>query len=258
MIWFTWSYLSFLGYLRGVDIIGETSLLVTGEASTLHWAGYGLKVHIPQGSLPAGMEECRVDVKAGLTGQFEFSKGSELVSAVYYFCSPVKFSHPLTVEIQHCAKSTIVSSLSFVVAKCSQEDLPYKFNALRSGVFTPHSCYGSIALSHFSIIGITSENGADIQYCSKLYYLGNIVDWKVHFVITKDLETFITVNIIISLFSYCDTTLQRSMVYFNQQELFQSLQRSHELCTVARCIIAVNVFRVAKYIGPSSGFYICG
>ena len=41
--------------------------------------------------------------------------------------------------------------------------------------------------------------------------------------------------------------------FFTQQELLQ-LQRSH---AVARCIIAVNVFRVAKYIGPSSGFYIC-
>ena len=35
-------------------------------------------------------------------------------------------------------------------------------------------------------------------------------------------------------------SLQKFIVYFNQQESFQ-LQRSHELCTVARCIIAVNV-----------------
>ena len=37
------------------------------------------------------------------------------------------------------------------------------------------------------------------------------------------------------------------MVYFNQQESFQLL-RNHEICAVARCIIAVNVLRVAKYI----------
>ena len=182
------------GHLRGVDVIGETHFLITSEAQTFHWEGYGLNIHVPQGSLPAGMAECRLDVKAALTGQFEFPGETEPVSAVYWLYSAVKYSHPLTVEIQHCAKPTIVSGLRFVIAKCNEEEMPYKFKTLQRGVFTPFSSYGSITLSHFSIVGVTSESGADIQYCSRLYYMGSKVDWKVHFVITKDLEAFITVS----------------------------------------------------------------
>ena len=140
------------------------------------------------------MAECRLDIKAGLTGQFKFEGETELVSAVYWLYSPVKFFHSLTVEIQHCLKPTAVSGLRFVIAKCTQEEMPYTFKTLQRGMFTPLSSYGSIALSHFSIVGVTSESGADIQYCSRLYYMGSKVDWKVHFVITKDLEAFITVS----------------------------------------------------------------
>lgn len=168
--------------------------MVTCEAQTFHWSGYGLKVHVPHASLPAGKKECNIDIRVGLTGQFEFPEGNELVSAVYWLYSPVKFVQPLTVEMQHCAKPTAIPSLRFVIAKCSQKDLPYKFKFLQGGVFTAHSYYGSVALSHFSILGITSESGPDVQYCSRLYYLGSKVDWKVHFVITKDMETYITVS----------------------------------------------------------------
>ena len=205
------------GYLRGVDVIGETSLSVTSEAQTFHWAGYGLKVHIPQGSLPAGMEECRVNIKAALTGQFEFPGETELVSAVYHVQSPVKFSHHLTVEIQHCAKPTSSSSLGFVIAECSQKELPYTFKPIKkAGVFSPHSSYGSISISQFSFLGIIIRKLLWLlspptpvpspavlvpnpkEYCGQVFYKksspgGNT--WNATFVIIQNLEICFSVSI---------------------------------------------------------------
>ena len=191
-----------------MDVIGETSLLVTNEAQTFHWAGYGLKVNIPQKSLPAGVEECRVDIKAALTGQFEFPGETEVVSAVYHVQSPVKFSHPLTVEIQHCAKPTSSSSLSFVIAKRSQKELPYTFKPMKNaGVFTPHSSYGSISISEFSLLAIlhwissllSPQSAVPVlkYYCAHVFYEKSSsagITWKVHFVITQDLDACFSVR----------------------------------------------------------------
>ena len=91
------------------------------------WPGYGLRINIPKGCLPAGMEQCTINIKASLAGQYEFPENSHLVSAVFWFhCEDVhKFTRPITVEIQHCAKSENVTNLklSFVRAICSQKQL---------------------------------------------------------------------------------------------------------------------------------------
>ena len=80
----------------------------------------------------------------------------EFVSAVYWVSSPHKFRKPVTVEIQHCAvlsNDKQCSQLTFVHTKCTQKELPYIFKQRVGGVFTPHSSYGSLSLSHFSGIG---------------------------------------------------------------------------------------------------------
>ena len=181
------------GYLRGVDVIGETSLSVTNQPQTFHWVGYGLKLHIPPASLPAGVGQSSIYIKASLAGHFNFPENTALVSAVYWLQSEVKFVTPLTLEIQHCGKYS--GALSFIQAKCSQRDLPYQFKPLSSrGVFSPHHCYGSVTLSSFSGLGVAQEGSEEQLYCARLYYLGSKIDWRVHFVITKDLEAFITVR----------------------------------------------------------------
>ena len=81
----------------------------------------------------------------------------ELVSAVYWVSSPHKFVKPITVEIQHCASLSSdkqCSWLTFVHTKCTQKELPYIFKERVGGVFSPHSSYGSLSLSHFSGVGI--------------------------------------------------------------------------------------------------------
>ena len=180
-------YTSHTGCLKGVDVIGETSLLVTHHGLTYRWAGYGLKLHIPQGALPLVLDTCYVHIKVALSGQFMFLPGTSLVSAIYWLDTEprCKFSKFLTVEIQHCVNPSIKSELNFVRAKCSQETLPYTFKPVKGGVFSTHSSFGSISLSEFSLVGITGNDPPCSQYCAGLYYQGSkITLWKVHLVVT--------------------------------------------------------------------------
>ena len=190
MVWFP----ADTSALRGVDTIRQNSLSVTEEAQTFHWKDYGLKLHIPPASLPVGVGQSSIEIKASLTGQFQFPDNTTLVSAVYWLRCPIKFAKPLTLEIQHCGKH--FGDLSFVRAKCSQKDLPYQFKPLQSprGVFSPHHCYGSVTLSSFSGLGVIQEGSEEQQYCARLYYFGSRSNWKIHFVVIKDLEVFITVR----------------------------------------------------------------
>ncbi len=53
--------------LRGVDVLARTTVIVTNSPQTFHWVGYGFKLTIPQGSLPDGVDQCRLDIKASVT-----------------------------------------------------------------------------------------------------------------------------------------------------------------------------------------------
>ena len=63
----------------------------------------------------------------------------------------------MTIEVQHCARLTNdkqCSQLTFVHTMHTQKGLPYLFMEQDGGVFTSHSSYGSLSLSHFSGVGI--------------------------------------------------------------------------------------------------------
>ena len=184
------------GYLRGVDVIGETSLMVTNEAQSFYWRGYGLKLHIPQGALPKSESMCTINIKVGISGHFQIHPSHTLASAVYWLYSTVKkFSKFFTLEVQHCSKRSPSSRLSFIMAKCSQKELPYTFEPLQGGIFSLGSSYGSMRLDHFSGFAIVQEGSQDpLQYCAKLYYWGARVNRGVGFVIRKNLETVLTVS----------------------------------------------------------------
>ena len=182
-----------------MDVIGETILTVTNEAQDFHWAGYGLILHIPPASLPIGVERSSIEIKASLAGQYDFPSHSTLVSAVYWMRSPLVFSKPVVLEIQHCAKRAEVSSLSFVVAKCSQKHLPYQFKPLQGGVFNSSTNHGKITLSHFSGLAINCNGTEDMNtYCAMHFYLGTTINRNVDFVVTKDLKADITVSTLAS------------------------------------------------------------
>ena len=180
-----------------MDVIAETSVQVTNQAQTFCWEGYGLKLHVPQGALPDGLEKCRLFLKVGLSGQFSLPQNTSLVSAVYWVDSKpqCKFLQLLTLEIQHCVKPTHTSKLSFVQPKCSQMHPPYEFKAVE-GVFTNDSAYGCMQLERFSQVGVVCNKPvSDPMYCAHLYYLKRAKNQiNIHFVITWNAEAHTTVS----------------------------------------------------------------
>ena len=185
----------------------------TGEARNLEWSGHGFRLHFPEHVLPRDVSACVVDVKAAISGQFEFPEGAELVSGVYCIYCPHKFTQPVTVELQHCADITshkAAARLRFVRAKCSQPDLPYHFDFLDGGVFTGRSSYGSIKLSHFSILGIVRRGTQAVsrwfygatssRYDAHLFYgSSSLRSTEAHFAITQGLELQVEVIIVLKM-----------------------------------------------------------
>ena len=129
-------------------MIAETSIEVTSQRLTYKWTGHGVKIHIPQDSLPADCSQCRVEIRASLSGQYTLPANCELVSGVYWIHCPVKISKHVVLEIQHSGLHR--KGLNFIRAESTQLQLPYSFQRLEGGVFSEHSSYGSISLSRFS------------------------------------------------------------------------------------------------------------
>ena len=204
---------SILGYLRGVEVIDHTSFTYTGQAKSFDWVNHGFKLHLPEKALPPEVEECDIHVKVSLSGQFQFPDGSDVISGIYWIFTPHVFIQPVTVEIQHCIQffsPEDSDNLTFVVAKCSQKNLPYQFKILEGGVFYPHSTYGSIQLTQFSGFGAIRRDKKHTRtrksYCAKLYYIPkNSAGWDVDFVITLNTELHMSVSI--SLYLSCNVYL---------------------------------------------------
>jgi len=173
-------------------VFGEVELTVQSHGGLFEWKGYGFRLHVSEGSLPAGMSKCRINIRASLTGKFQLPEDSGLISPVFWITAPCKFTKPVLLEIQHCAfreSEAALSNLSFVFSICSQRDLPYKFRQMGGGVFSIHSSYGSIQLSHFSGLAITEREGTSRLYCAHLYHtMKHMHDWRYYFVITQDLD----------------------------------------------------------------------
>ena len=177
---------------------GEAEFIVSTEEGSFQWKGYGLRLNVSKDSLPPGIAECRINIRVSLSGQFQLPEGSDLLSPVFWISAPCKFTKPVTLEIQHCAlteNEAVLSNLSFVLTKCSQKDLPYRFRQVDSGVFTKHSTDGSIELKHFSGISIAGSEETPRSYCAHLYHtMEDVHDWIFYFVITQDLDAENTVH----------------------------------------------------------------
>jgi len=183
--------------IRGVKVVEETNFVVSAKGSSFDWKGYGLRLSVSEDSLPTGMEQCRINIKASLSGPFQLPEDSELLSPVFWISALCKFKNPVTLEIQHCASrdETSFADLNFISTKCSQKPLPYTFKQLDGGRFPADSSYGSIQLSHFSGIGVSGRKKTPRAYCAQIYYTikEEASDWRVYFIITKDLDTLKTV-----------------------------------------------------------------
>ena len=224
-------------------MVAETSVQVTNQSQTIHWAGYGLKLHIPQGALPAGLNECRLLIKVGLSGQFELPQNTSLVSVVYWLDSEprCKFSKLLTLEIQHCVKPTHTSTLSFIHAKCSQKLLPYVFEPVEGGEFSSESSYGCVQLDHFSLLGVGCNDPiAGVRlYRACLFYLSSGANLRhIHFVIIWDEEPHTTV----SQCAVCCWSLLLLTKYFYRLSNRSTLPRVLQLDQICRLNLNQNTF----------------
>ena len=180
-----------------------TEFTFSTQGGHFEWDGYGLKLHVPGGSLLGGMGECIVTIRASLSGEFQLPEDTDLLSPVFWIVASRKFTKKVTLEIQHCAlieDERVLADLRFVSANCSQKDLPYIFQQLDGGVFTKHSSYGRIQLSQFSGKAIIGRKRTPRLYCARLYHtIRQIYDWRFCVVITQDLPAFNTVSLFIDV-----------------------------------------------------------
>ena len=118
-------------------------------------------------------------------GDYQLPQDTHLVSAVYWMeCVPeCRFSRPLTLEVQHCAKPEGASQLCFVKASSmdrGEERINFETVA---GNFSCHSSYGFIELDSFSGYGVGEEGAEDREYSASTHYSEENKSHKIHFTI---------------------------------------------------------------------------
>ena len=174
-------------------------MLVTNSPQNFVWDGHGLRLNIQQGSLPSDVEQCTINIKASIAGQYDFSNNMHLVSAVYWLrCEPrCKFTLPVSLEIQHCAKQANVSKLSFVKALCSQQELPYTFKKQCVGShFSNNDSYGTIEMKSFSGVAVTQEETEEREYIAQMFYLCHTIsNYIIDLVVTWNTEEHLSVSL---------------------------------------------------------------
>ena len=210
-------------FLRGVEVYKETVLEVVGDLpQKVEWPGYGFFIEIPEGAVPPGVT-ASVGVKVILAGQFKFPDNSQLISAIYWVSSSVVFLKEVSVNIQHCGvirSEDQCSYFKFIIAKCSQKELPYTFRE-RKGLFSSHTQYGAIKLKQFSILALTAPDDTDVLCTALMFYKQRIacpLTIVFHFVVVRDLESYLQVcdfTIILILF-FCLSTFQKVREHYKK------------------------------------------
>ena len=184
-------------------VSGQTVLEVVGNKSQkLEWPGYGFYLEVPDGALPPEVT-ASVAVKVTLAGQFQLPQNSQLISAIYWISASEVFLKEVAVNIQHCAvirTEEECSKFRFIITKCSQEELPYRFRE-QEGVFNSHTQYATVKLKQFSGIGVKAPKGTEQVYVALKFYrqIPNTVNVDFIFTIVHNLAPKLKVYIIILL-----------------------------------------------------------
>jgi hypothetical protein len=195
-----YNYYTDVWILPGVEECGGTSVVIhSSQGQLVEWNG--LKLHIHAGSLPEGLQQCTIFIKASLAGEYEIPENTSLVSAFFWLhCEPqCTFTKPITIEIQHCSTKRDLSKLKMVRAFCSQTPLPYKFKPVRGGRFDVDTSYGAIEMTSFCGYGVTEENpDSERLYCNQLFYRSNHSQqrhaYEIHIVCTWNTDAHINVS----------------------------------------------------------------
>ena len=179
--------------IRGANIVSEAKIEITpGHPMTYQWEGAGFKVHIPAGAINSEHGPVAMSIHASLSGEYELPDDHVLASGVYWITlsPPVKLAEKVTISIQHSA-SVMDATLSFIHAKCTQKNLPYKFKKLPGGSFADPNV-GSIQVDHFSGFAVSGSEISDYALC--LYYIPRRLNiWEAHITVTPNLQLVLQV-----------------------------------------------------------------
>ena len=181
--------------LKGVDICGEISLLVTNDARKFNWEDYGLTLDIPCEALPNNIDQCKLLINASISGDYTIPNGFLLVSPVFWVrCEPsCKFKKTISMGIQHCAKTKDKSKLRFARASCTQKELPYMFEVSAADKNFDTS---SIQLNRFSACAIVKDGSDDLSFAAKVFYFTeDIGSYMIHFTVSLDTPAHRTVRV---------------------------------------------------------------
>ena len=184
--------------VRGVEVCAETAFEVVSDKlpQKLVWSGYGFNIEVPEGALPPGVT-ASMAVRAIMKGQFKLPDNTQLIGALYWiYCSEVFLKH-IEVNIQHCAiisTEEACENFTFIIAKCSQEDLPYKCIE-RKGVFRSDTQYATVKLKRFSIIAPVGPAGGKRYYVALKFYkqVPNSFDVRFCFIVASNCQPHIKV-----------------------------------------------------------------
>ena len=106
------------------------------------------------------------------------------------------FLEEVAVNIQHCAvirSEEECSRFRFIIAKCSQKELPYRFR-VQEGVFNPYTQSATIKLKQFSLVGEVGPEGTELYYTTLQFYKQmTTVTVDFFFAVVRNLEPFLKV-----------------------------------------------------------------
>jgi len=168
--------------------------------------GQGFVLHVPKGAVSSS--DCIVAVKSRVVSQstpeFIFPEGSKLVSGVYHITASRELSKPVTLEIQHCACSTIKGDSQHTQLEVAIADSttgpPYHFKPYKGEYVRVFDSYVEVKLAHFCFLGSFSratKEPASICYCGLVCCLKSSEltrTWEYHIVLIRNLELCIAVS----------------------------------------------------------------
>ncbi len=165
------------------------------------FSNFGIKITVPENSLPEGIDTCVLHISFELSTDFEIPANFELFSSIYRVkCEPeVQFKKPLTLEIQHCASLSSDHQQRLVLARATRQRKT--FEILEGGHFPIGQCYGSIQLTRFSRFGafVRKLRGIPIvnerMYSALLFSRKNLPVIDIKCVVCLDLQTHVEVGL---------------------------------------------------------------
>ena len=191
-------------YTPGViDLASVSYVIYQSKPQTHAWKGYGIRLSVPKNALPPLQQCAELVITASVMGQYKFPDDCEVVSGIYWISSQLlQELVTLSVSIEYSlGLSRTFSSLRFVIAKSSEQHLPYHFELCDGGVFTPHSPYGILKVTEIPVFGLAIVqkkahlSESERSFTVQMFYQEHTPrSWTLHFVVLPNLDVYKTVS----------------------------------------------------------------